>query len=505
MPIATYTCATVRRNPRYTRMNPDPLDYVDTGTAFSLVGAIYLMLAIWAGLHVILNKRNEASAFSWLGIIVLAPLVGAILYWLFGINRIRRRAQAELPDHASVATRRDETICLSAAEALPLDLPFTWQERMLFGRGVHDAPYLPENSLTPLINGDEAYPQMLEAIEQARSSVFLSSYIFEFDEIGRQFVASLINAHRRGVMVRVLIDGLGVGYGLSLVRSDRVLRKQGVKTARFLSAFSSTGTRFINLRNHRKILSVDGEVAFVGGINIRDNNLLTGKAAHKTQDVHFKVCGPVINQINQVFVADWEFASEEHLPFPRWCGNGQSYPVASRVLLDGPDDNFQKLRLTILGAVQAAQKRVCVVSPYFLPDKSIVSALQLAVLRGVQVDIIVPRKNNLPFVGWAMQANQAELLKIGVNVHESPDPFDHSKLFLVDDDWSLIGSSNWDSRSLELNFEINLECYDASLNGELMEIFSAKRAGAVTLIETPNHHFFVRVRNNFFRLFSPYL
>jgi len=481
-------------------MNPDPLDYVDTGTAFSLVGGIYLMLAIWAGLHVVLHKRNEASAFSWLGIIVLAPLVGAILYWLFGINRIHRRAQAEMPDHTSVATQRDESRCLTA-DALPLD----WQPRMLFGRGVHDAPYLPDNALIPLINGDEAYPQMLEAIEQAHSSVFLSSYIFEYDEIGRQFVSSLINAHRRGVTVRVLIDGLGVGYGLSLVRADRVLRKQGVKTARFLSALSSAGTRFINLRNHRKILSVDGHVAFVGGINIRDNNLFSGTASHKTQDVHFKVHGPVINQINQVFVADWEFASEERLPLPRWCDDGQSHPVSSRVLLDGPDDNFQKLKLTILGAVQSSRKRVCVVSPYFLPDKSIVSTLQLAVLRGVQIDVIVPKKNNLPFVGWAMQANQAELLNIGVNLYEAPDPFDHSKLFLVDEDWSLIGSSNWDSRSLELNFEINLECYDVNLNKALMDIFEAKRSVATQLLDAPNHRFLVRVRNNFFRLFSPYL
>ncbi len=481
-------------------MTPDPLEYVDTGTAFSLAGAIYLVLAIWAGLHVILHKRNEASAFSWLGIIVLAPLLGAVLYWLFGINRIRRRAQAELSDLSIVATRSDDEHCIQVA-----GLPVNWQERMRFGAGVHDAPYLPDNSLDPLLNGDEAYPQMLAAIETSQHSVVLSSYIFEFDEVGRQFVAALVNAHRRGVMVRVMIDGLGVGYGLSLVRSDRVLRRQGVKTARFLSALSTSGTRFINLRNHRKILSVDGQVAFIGGINIRDNNLLSGNASHKTQDVHFKVQGPVINQINQVFTADWEFASKERLHLPRWCDDGQLLPVASRVLLDGPDDNFQKLKLTIMGAVQSAKTRVCVMSPYFLPDKSISSALQLAVLRGVRVDVCVPAKNNLRFVGWAMQANQAELLAMGVNLYELPDPFDHSKLFLVDDDWSLVGSSNWDARSLELNFEINLECYDLALNKQLTKIIEAKMASAIPLKRVPDHHFLVRVRNNFFRLFSPYL
>lgn len=481
-------------------MNPDPLDYVDTGTAFSLAGALYLLLSITAGLHVVLNKRNEAAAFSWLGIIVLAPLMGAVLYWLFGINRIRRRALAELSDHSSVATQRSGHSCIDSAT-----LPSDWQQRMHFGLGVHDAPYLAGNSLNPLINGDEAYPQMLAAIENAKDSVLLSSYIFSFDEIGRQFVAALVNAHRRGVVVRVMIDGLGVGYGLSLVRADRVLRRQGVKTARFLSAFSSRGTRFINLRNHRKILSIDGQFAFVGGINIRDNNLLSGFSSHKTLDVHFRVEGPVVDQINQVFVADWEFASSEHLNPAQWRDDSKTRAVCSRVLLDGPDDNFQKLKLTILGAVQAAKKRICVVSPYFLPDKSISSALQLAALRGVKVDICVPQKNNLLFVGWAMQANQSELLEIGVNLHELPPPFDHSKLFLVDDDWSLVGSSNWDARSLELNFEINIECFDVQLNRWLTEIVDQKLDAALQVTKAPEHHFFVRIRNNFFRLLSPYL
>ncbi|MFK7992678.1 MAG: cardiolipin synthase [Granulosicoccus sp.] len=481
-------------------MTPDSLENVDPGTAFSLAGAIYLLLAVWAGFHVILNKRNEASAFSWLGIIVLAPLIGALLYWFFGINRIRRRAQAELADHTSAATQRDESLCVPMQS-----LPASWQARMQFGAGVHDAPYLADNALQPLRNGDEAYPEMLGAINQAQICIVLSSYIFEFDEIGRQFVAALVNAHRRGVMVRVMIDGLGVGYGLSLVRSDRVLRRQGVKTARFLSALSTSGTRFINLRNHRKILSVDGQVAFIGGINIRDNNLLKGSAAHKTQDVHFKVRGPVINQINRVFATDWEFASDEKLHLPPWRDDGEALPVASRVLLDGPDDNFQKLKLTILGAVQSAKKRVCVVSPYFLPDKSITSALQLAVLRGVKVDVCLPARNNLRIVGWAMQANQAELLEMGVNVYESQDPFDHSKLFIVDDDWCLVGSSNWDARSLELNFEINLECYDVAFNRELTAIIDDKLMNAVQILHVPDHQFLVRVRNNFCRLFSPYL
>lgn len=485
-------------------MNADPLEYVDPGTAFSVAGLLYLLMAIVAGVHVVLNKQNEASAFSWLGIIVLAPLLGAVLYWLFGINRIRRRAQAELPDHTISATPS------SSRYGVNIDaMPDPWQSLMRLGMGVHQSPYLPDNRVQPLINGDEAYPEMIRAINEAQHSVVLSSYIFEYDAAGVQFVDALVAAHQRGVAVRVLIDGLGVGYGFSLVRSDRVLRRQGVKTARFLATLSTAGTRFINLRNHRKILSVDGNVAFVGGMNIRQGNLLgrspARKPQHLTQDVHFKVQGPVINQINAVFAADWQFAAGETLLLPRWSGAKLSSEVTCRVLLDGPDDNYKKLQLTMLGAIQAARHRICVVSPYFLPDAIVLSALHLAALRGVKVDVCVPRKNNLPFVGWAMRANHRQLLSQGVRLHESVAPFDHSKLFLVDDYWSMIGSSNWDARSLELNFEINLECYDRPLNQAIARIMDNKLAASSPVVLNNDEHGLRRLRNKFFRLFSPYL
>jgi len=146
-----------------------------------------------------------------------------------------------------------------------------------------------------------------------------------------------------------------------------------------------------------------------------------------------------------------------------------------------------------------------VISPYFLPDKAIISAMQLAALRGVNVQVCVPARNNLLIVGWAMKAKLNELLEIGVNVFESTEPFDHSKLFVVDDSWSLVGSSNWDARSLELNFEINLECFDTAFNAQLVDIVEQKLACSSQVLVGHGHHFLSRVRNNFFRLFSPYL
>jgi len=489
---------------------------VDATTIFSAAGVLHVLIVAVVGTHVLLNKQNEGAAFSWLGIVVLSPFVGVALYWVFGINRIRRHAQAELArGHTPEATGAPSP---ADARALPVSaspLPPRWQGLMRLGLAIHPESYLSGNDLDPLIDGDEAYPAMLSAIERARTSVVLSSYIFEYDAAGKLFVEALVDARRRGVEVRVLIDGIGVGYGHSLVRADRVLRKAGVPTARFLSFFSRSGTRFLNLRNHRKILSVDGRVAFLGGMNIRAGNLLRRPSKHPTKDVHFRVRGPVIDQINAVFTEDWWFSTRETLSLPRWPGTPDALAddgdlphdadVVSRVLRDGPDENYQKLQHAIIGAINVARESVDVVTPYFLPPVTVVSALQIASLRGVRVRVCVPARNNLRVVGWAMRANVRKLVGYGIEIVATPPPFDHSKLCVVDDRWSLIGSSNWDARSLELNFEVNLECYDPALNARLRTLVDAKCAAGVAQTGEPRESLPIRLRNNFFRLFSPYL
>ena len=487
----------------------DPADAVtalEPTTVFSLAGLVYLALAVAAGAHVLLNKQNESSAFSWLGIIVLSPLLGAAMYWLFGINRIRRRAQTHRPP--SAATRPPHL----DAEGEPLvepDAPAAlaprFRQLMHLGAAIHPTPYTGGNALEPLADGDAAYPRMLEAIEGATGHVLLSSYIFAYDGIGRRFVDALVAAHERGLAVRVLVDGVGASYGFARRRADRELRRRGVRCVRFLSALSTTGTRFLNLRNHRKILVVDGRLAFVGGLNIRDSNLVAAGGRHATRDVHFEVRGPVVAQIQAVFVDDWGFAAKERdfrVPAPDAAPAGA---VRARTLVDGPDENYAKLAMTLIGAINAARSSVRVVTPYFLPDRTLVNAMQLAALRGVAVEIVVPERNNLPFVGWAMQANQWRLIEHGIRLYLSPPPFDHSKLFVVDDTFALVGSSNWDARSLELNFEINVECYDEAFAARMNALVEAKRDAARPLGRPPERPLPIRLRNNFFRLFSPYL
>jgi len=475
---------------------------MDVTTAFSVAGFLYLLSAGAAVVHVLLNKHNVSAAFSWIAVIVLSPFFGVVLYWLFGINRIRRRAQAEMRGRNEVNARTMEANVAEPA-AVFSNLAKPQQQLFRTGLSIHDSPFLDGNQIDALINGTEAFPEMLAAIVRAKKSIVLSSYIFEYDTVGKQFVTALGDAHKRGVSVFVSIDGLGVGYGFSVAKADRMLQKLGVPTTRFLPTFSASGTRFINLRNHRKILSVDGEQAFVGGMNIRAGNLLDEKSPHQAQDVHFSIRGPAIDQINRVFEDDWLFATRESISLPSWQGPTEP-GVTCRVLLDGPDDNYQKLALTIIAAINSATRKISIATPYFLPDVSVVHALHLAVLRGVDVRVLIPDKNNLFFVDWAMSANESTILKAGIKLYRGRPPFDHSKLFVVDNCWSLIGSSNWDARSIELNFEINVECYSETFAQRLDQILQEKFANAKMATST-ERSLLIGLRNNFCRLFTPYL
>jgi len=455
----------------------------------SSVGLIYVLTAGIAAVHVVLNKRNEGAAVSWLAVIVLSPFFGVVLYTLFGINRMRGRAVLA---HLDAAERRPADLNPAASELSSLT----------------GASLSPNNSVAPLMDGDQAYPAMLAAIKGAKRSVLLSSYIFQHDVSGRQFVQTLTDAHHRGVIVRVLVDGIGARYGFWRSRADRVLSKQGVPTARFLSTTSPRDVRFINLRNHRKVMVVDGEHAFIGGMNIRHGNVLAQAKRNLTRDIHFRVVGPVVDQISAVFQSDWFFATNEVLKLDSPNSrekNSSSGTVRCRVLVDGPDNNYEKLRLALMAAINAAQHQIVIVTPYFLPNNALLDALHLATLRGVSVQVMLPRRSNLRIVEWAMRANERRWLKIGIELRLSEAPFDHSKLFLVDNHWTMIGSSNWDARSLDLNFEINLECVDANLNEQMRAVYAKKLDCSERVLDRRDRSIFPRLRNNFCRLFSPYL
>jgi cardiolipin synthase A/B len=469
-----------------------------------VLGGFTLFISLVASAHALLHKRDPRAATLWIVVTWLLPLIGATLYFIFGINRIRRR-------RGRIPSLRDVDFVPGAVSAAELDehLPgHTKHLRALVhvvDRAV-ERPLLAGNVIEPLINGDQAYPSMLDAISNARESIALSTYIFDRDEIGMRFAAELGAAVRRGVEVRVLIDATGTRYSFPTIL--RTLQREGVRFARFLPAFPLWRLVSLNLRNHRKIMVVDGRVGFTGGMNIRQGHLVKQQPRHPVQDIHFRVRGPVVAQFQDVFAEDWQFTTGESLRNERWFPKLQREGAAIvRAIADGPDEDFEKLRWTILGALTAARQSIRIMTPYFLPEAPIISALNLAAMRGVRVDIILPAECNLPFMTWASRAGWWQMLEHGCRIWLARPPFDHSKIMLVDGCWSLVGSANWDPRSLRLNFELNVESYDFVLAEVLDEIVSSKleEAREVTLLEMDSRSYPVRLRDGFARLFTPYL
>lgn len=438
----------------------------------------------------------------WLGIIWFLPVFGPVLYLVLGVNRIRRRAIA-LGVHKSIVN----PIPSNLGETQHAGVEHLEMLARVVGRVVGQ-PLMAANRLQPLVNGDQAFPAMLGAIESARKSISLATYIFDNDASGKQFADALAEAVKRGVAVRVLIDAAGTRY--SVLPITRRLKHLKIPFARFLpvSVFAPWRVTTLNLRNHRKVMVVDGRTAFAGGMNIRHGNVLAENPKGPTRDLHFRAEGPLVAQLQEAFANDWAFTTGETLEGDAWFPElDERGNIVARVIADGPDADFETVRWTLLAALAEAQESAQIVTPYFVPDSGLITALNLAALRGVRVDIILPGRSNLRYVDWASRALWWQVLERGCHIWLTPRPFDHSKLMIVDGHWVLLGSANWDARSLRLNFELNVEAYGRDFADEMGRIVQDKLRGAheVTLAEVDARSYAVKLRDAFFRLFSPYL
>jgi cardiolipin synthase A/B len=472
-----------------------------------VAAVVHLICALVASGHVVLFMRDTRGAIGWVGVIWLAPLMGVILYVWLGINRIERRAR-------SLRAERPRLGTFSGLDPCPTEV----LDQALSPRGTHlkhlsalvsDVSHLPllaGNRVTPLVNGDQAYPAMLQAINDASKSITLTTYIFRNDPMGQRFLDALRRAVSRKVEVRVLIDDVGARY--SWRPMPHALRKSGIRCAQFLPTLIPWRFRYSNLRSHRKIMVIDGTTGFTGGINIDERNCLERQTTHPIQDLHFQLAGPVVTQLQQVFADDWAFSTGELLRGEPWFAAVEvDGPVLARGIPDGPDVDFETLRLTLLGALACARSSVFVVTPYFLPDASLIAALNVTALRGVQVDIVLPAKNDLALVQWASTALLRQVLERGCRVWLSSAPFDHTKLMLVDGLWTLLGSANWDPRSLRLNFEFNVECYDRELATSLTDLVRSKmnQSRLFSLADLDRRGLSTKLRDGVAGLLSPYL
>ena len=469
-----------------------------------LVGALHVALASIVSAHVVLTKSDVRAAIGWTGLVWLTPILGSFLYFFLGINRIRRAAgRMRSVRHLHTA---DRLAARAGNEVARVDLPAPLARLATLTGRISGEPLTEGNTVEPLVDGDAGYPAMLEAIGSARTSIALATYIFDRGRVASRFVAALAAAVARGVEVRVLVDGVGANYSRPSIL--RTLRERGIAVAAFLPSPVPFAHPYFNMRNHRKLLIVDGRIGFTGGLNIRDGCVLVDRPLHATRDLHFRLTGPVVGHLSEAFAFDWRFTTGEVLRGDRWFPPLEATGgVIARGIPDGPDETQDAYLMTLLGALAEARDRVVIVTPYFLPDAGLLEALRVTVLRGVQVRLLTPARGNLRLVQWAQQAVLSRALARGVRVELTPEPFDHSKLLVVDGAWALIGSANWDPRSLRLNFEFQVECYSAELAGMLEKLVEAKAAGARVLgrHELDRRGLWPRLRDGAAWLLQPYL
>lgn len=471
-----------------------------------MVFTLSVVAGAGAAVHAAMTKQDVRSAIGWVGLALFSPLFGAAVYFVAGINRIRKtrlsqqRDEAMLVDAALVETPNVDVAPISGPQFASLKV---------LGDRVSRFRLLGGNAVQPLAGGDEAYPAMLRAIREARHAVAMQSYIFDNDAIGREMAQALIEARERGVQVRVLIDAIGAKYSRPPI--VRMLARGGVPVARFMTnPLGVLRMPYANLRSHRKVLVVDGRIGFTGGMNVRAAFVTALSGAATNVDTHFRVEGPIVTQLMSVFAHDWNFTTHESLPAQPWFDPQAQPPhgaVPMRCVPSGPDRAMGSAHSILLGALAVAQRHVRIQSPYFLPDQPLIGALATAARRGVVVDIVIPGKNNLRLVDYAMTAQLDQVVRTGCRVWRSRGAFDHSKLMTVDDGWAYVGSSNLDPRSLRLNFELDTEIYDVDVARWVSARIDAQVAAGrrQTLEELQQAPFAKRLRNKVIWLATPYL
>ncbi|MGZ2427293.1 cardiolipin synthase [Rhizobium laguerreae] len=464
-----------------------------------------------AAIHAAMTKEEVRAAIGWVGVIILSPIIGAVLYAIAGINRIRRKSLSVRRDALLLAAEFDELETFDAeAETVISQFGRRFAALQTLGDRVTRNPLTSGNTIDMLETGDEAYAAMKSSIDEATRSILLETYIFDRDAVGVRIADALIAAVRRGVEVRVLIDAVGARYSVPSILGH--LRESGVTVAVFNgNVIMGLRLPYANLRTHRKILIVDGKIALTGGMNIRAGFSEEATGESFAHDTHFSVTGPVVADLFDLAAEDWRFSTQELLNDEPWRielpERSPGDPILMRVVASGPDRSVETNHKMLMGAFSVARQSIRIMSPYFLPDRELISALVTAARRGVEVDIVVPAVNNLVLVDRAMTAQFDQILKNYCRIWRSTGSFSHSKLLTIDGTWAYVGSSNLDPRSLRLNFEVDLEVLNEGFAAEIDEHIeeTLKSATPVTLDGLRARPFAVRLLEKVLWLGSPYL
>jgi cardiolipin synthase len=485
----------------------------------ALVGVILTLLTIpW----VLISKKNSTSAVAWCLFIFFLPIVGSLFFLIFGYQQIhrplrRKQKHKRLFQLSNPASRRP----MLSVQNTKISQDSSWEEIGRLARRFGAFPAKSGNRVVFYYEGNSAFAAKKEAIRSARHHIHLEYFIFQPDDSGRELLELLTQKAREGVEVRLLYDAMG---SRRLTRATlQPLLDAGGKVSVFLPLNLLRRHFQVNLRDHRKILVVDGRVAFTGGLNIGDEYLGKVPRFGFWRDTHLRIEGPAVAGLQRIFTEDWDFAASENLQndvyfpvapppeteLPPPVENCSSRPIMTpaQIIQSGPDQEHKSIREIYFAAMQRARKRLWIASPYFVPDEGILDALCLAGYSGVDVRLLCQYHPDKWVPYFAARFYFTDVLNAGVKVYQYWKGMMHAKVVLVDGEWASVGTANLDNRSLHLNFEVNTLIYSPEAVEELERAF---RHDLETSIQLDKHIFDGRpmggrLLDNACRLMSPVL
>lgn len=459
---------------------------------------------------IFLSRKNPSTTWAWVLVLMFIPVLGFILYLFLGqdIRRIKIFTQKEKDDIKKLKARFWN---LLSEESSKLTHPAIEMDKDLMRLHLNNSysVFTQNNRIQVLKNGQEKFAALLKALKSARHHIHMEYYIIRDDEIGREVRDILAAKARDGVEVRLLYDGMGC---LALPKKYvKPIMEAGGETAVFFPPFLPHINIRLNYRNHRKITIVDGETAFVGGLNLGDEYLGASPKYGFWRDTHFMVEGNAVDFLQLRFLTDWEFAAKTSLPF-----HEKYFPVKQKttgekgiqIISSGPDSKWDAIHQGYFKMITNAEKNIYIQTAYFVPDDSLMEALKTAALSGVDVRIMIPGKRDHPFVHWASTSYLSELLDSGVKAYiYDYDRFMHVKAVIVDGRIASIGSANFDLRSFIYNFEINAVLYDSEVASQLEQHFREDMTHCIELTRQlyEKRSYLVRFKESVSRLISPLL
>ena len=470
---------------------------------------IYILFAIILVLRILLDNNSPEVSLAWLLAIIFLPYIGAGLYLLGGINWkkhkiVKQRPEITFQKELGSILEKQKVFMGELSSQIDNDIA----KSMVLALHSSNSIITLNNSSEIFHSGDTFFKSFINNLEKASDSIHIEYYIFRDDIIGNRIAEILKKKAREGLSVRVLFDGVGCFNKMSK-KFKKNLSKAGISTKYFLDPANVFSGRLLNYCNHRKIAVIDGKIAYTGGMNIGDEYIDGGNKFNSWRDTHLKLHGESVHMLQSVFLSDWYNSGGENMKdqghFPEVEETESNLPM--QIVVSGPDSDWHSLEKLYFNMIMNSNKIVYIQTPYFIPSTSLQNALETTALSGVEVNLMMTGNPDKRIPFWVAQTYFDSLIDAGVNIYQYKKGFLHSKVLIVDEAISTVGSCNMDIRSFHLDYEINAVYYNKSVTGNLIEQFNEDLKYCIKINKEDRVKLNVlkRLRNSVFRIFSPLL